>query len=186
MSTGAVVPQAGETPDMRARTILVERARSLARPARVEKRGALVSLVLFTIGGVQHAFEANFVREVLRRPLLSLVPFAPAPLLGVANVRGEILTVADISGFLDLAPPPIPGPVIVLTGPGPSLGVLVEGVRDFVDVAADSILALPGEPETAGAKSDLVTGVISESAVLSAATLLDDPRLSTTEPRSGR
>lgn len=186
MITGTVGSPATETPDVRARRILVERARSLARPARVEKRGALVSLVLFTIGGVEHAFEADFVREVLRRPVLSMVPFAPAPLLGVANVRGEILTVADISGLLELAPPPIPGPVIVLTGPAPSLGVLVEAVHDFVDVAAESILAIPGDAETTGARSDLVMGVIPEAAVLSAATVLNDPRLSTTEPRSGR
>lgn len=178
-----------------ARTVLADRARALARPVQVEPaRGSLVALVLFGIGGVPHALEARFVREVLRRPALSSVPLAPAALIGVANVRGEILAVADISSVLGLTAPEVPGPVIVLEGPGPPLGLLVDEVADFVEVPADSIAARPHQDKPADAPNDsLLLGVILSATVLSGTALLTDPRFSTTttspintEPRSGR
>lgn len=167
--------------------VLDERARALARPARVEHGGGRVALVVFTIGGVRHAVEARFVREVLRGPGVSAVPSAPSAVLGVTNVRGEILTVADISSLLGVAAPAAGGPVVVLDGPAPPLGVLVDEVHDFVSLPAESIVPLPGnggpgEHSVAG----VVLGAIPDAAVLCAAAVLRDPRLSTTEPWSGR
>lgn len=167
--------------------ILHERARALARPARMEQADELIPLVVFTIGGVRHAVEAQFVRGVLRGPEVSTVPSGPAAVVGVTNVRGEILTVADISTLLGVAPPRAGGPVVVLDGPAPPLGLLVDELHDFVEMPARSIAPLPGNghrstPPAGG----LVVGAYPDAAVLSAAAVLSDPRLSTTEPRSGR
>ena len=192
MSTGSGRPPGGNTPVARldvdpseesVQVLLVERARALARPARAEQAGDLVALVVFTIGGVRHAVEARFVREVLRRPDISAVPSAPVAVVGVTNVRGEILTVADISTLLGVAAPPAGGPVIVLDGPPAPLGVLVDAVHDFVGVPAESIAPLPGNGGPPG--TTLVLGASPDAAVLSAAAALSDPRLSTTESRSG-
>lgn len=192
MSTDPERPPGGGTPvarpdgnrsDERVQVTLGERARALARPARAEQAGDLVALVLFTIGGVRHAVESQFVREVLRRPDVSAVPSAPATVVGVTNVRGEILTVADISTLLGVATPPAGGPVIVLDGPPAPLGVVVDEVHDFVDVPAESIAALPGDGGPPG--TALVAGALPDAAVLSASAVLNDPRLSDTEPRSG-
>jgi len=112
MSTGPRRPPAGGTnlaprdgsrPFDHTQAILDERARALARPARVEQSGDLVAVVAFAIGGVRHAFEARFVREVLVAPDVSTVPSAPPAVVGVTNVRGEILTIADISALLGVA-----------------------------------------------------------------------------------
>lgn len=168
--------------------VLDERARALARPARVEHSGDCVALVVFAIGGLRHAVEARFVREVLPGPEVSTVPSAPPAVLGVTNVRGEILTVADISALLGVAAPPVGGPVVVLDGPAPPLGVLVDEVRDFVNLPAESIVPLPGNGG-AGEQSlaNLVQGATPDAAVLCATAVLRDPRLSTTtEPRRGR
>ena len=187
MSAAIVASPEAETPEGRVRIVLAQRARALARPARLEQTGSVVALVLFSIGGRQHAVEAGYVREVLRRPMLSMVPSAPAALVGVAHVRGEILAVADISSLLGVAASPVPGPVVVIEGPGPPLGLLVEEVHDFVDVPADSIAPVPGNGRPAGPSSESVLlGVIPRATVLSAPALLNDPRLSTTKPRSGR
>lgn len=192
MSTDSGRPADGGTPvtrpdgnrsDEGVQVILGERARALARPAQVVQAGDLVALVVFTIGGVRHAVEARFVREVLRRPDVSAVPSAPAAVVGVTNVRGEILAVADITTLLGVATPPMGGPVIVLDGPPAPLGVVVDEVHDFVDVPAESIAALPGDGGPPG--TALVLGALPDAAVLSATALLSDPRLSTTESRSG-
>lgn len=184
-ATNGELPGVGET---RTRAVLVERARALARPPAAEPTGRRVALVSFALGGVAHALEARFVREVLRRPPISVVPAAPATLIGVASLRGEILAVADVSALLGLAAPNAPGPVIVLEGPGPPLGLLVEEVQDFTVVAADSIASLPHQDGASGPQAEsLILGVTVEATVLSATALLCDPRLSaTTEPRRSR
>ena len=178
--------QAGDAEEIRSQAILAERARALARPAQAEETRRLVPLVVFGLGGRAHAVEARYVREVLRRPVLSAVPSAPPALVGVANVRGEILVVADISPLLAVPTPPADGPVLVLDGPGPSLGVLVDGVHDFVEVPADSIAPVPDDAPEGPAASSLLLGFTPVAAVLSAAAVLNDPRLSTTDTRSGR
>lgn len=195
MSTGPGRPPAGGTtiaaphPDRPVDTqaILDERARVLARPARAEQIGELVALVAFAIGGVRHAFEARFVREVVPGPDVSTVPSAPPAVVGVINVRGEILTVADISALLGVVAPPARGPVVVLDGPAPSLGVLVDEVHDFVNLPAEAIAPLPGDGgpgERTG--TSLVLGASPDAVVLSADAVLRDPRLSAADPRSDR
>lgn len=185
MTAPAIASPADEGPATRAATVLAARARALARPATAEHDGDLVALVLFSIGGVRHALEAVFVREVLREPPLSKLPESRTALVGVTNVRGEILAVADISGLLGVAPPPAASPVIVIEGPGPPLGLVADEVHDFVHVPAGSVAPLRADGG-GGAAVSLVLGVAAEATVLSAAALLGDPRLSTTtEPRSG-
>lgn len=185
MRAGLPPASSGETTTSQA--ILHERALALARPARVEQADEVIPLLVFTIAGARHAVEAHFVREVLRGPEVSPVPSASTVLVGVTNVRGEILAVADISTLLGLATPRVGGPIVVLDGPAPPVGILVDGLDDFVEVPAGSIAPLPGTAQ-AGAPpaGGLVLGAYPDASVLSAAAVLSHPRLSTTEPRSGR
>jgi chemotaxis signal transduction protein len=68
------------------------------------------------------------VHQVLRHPNVTLVPLSPAGLLGVVNVRGEIVP------FLDTG---------VLTGTGsltePPFAVLVSGESEMVALAAEAL-----------------------------------------------
>jgi purine-binding chemotaxis protein CheW len=68
------------------------------------------------------------VHQVLRHPKVTRVPLSPAGLLGVVNVRGEIVA------FLDTG---------VLTGTGsledPPFAVLVSGETEMVALAAEAL-----------------------------------------------
>jgi chemotaxis signal transduction protein len=68
------------------------------------------------------------VHQVLRHPKVTRVPLSPAGLLGVVNVRGEIVP------FLDTG---------VLTGTGPLVdppfAVLVSGETEMVALAAEAL-----------------------------------------------
>ena len=68
------------------------------------------------------------VHQVLRHPKVTRVPLAPAGLLGVVNVRGEIVP------FIDTG---------VLTGTGslaePPFAVLVSGETEMVALAAEGL-----------------------------------------------
>lgn len=68
------------------------------------------------------------VQQVLRHPLVTRIPLSPAGLLGVVNVRGEIVPLLDTA---------------VLTGTGslaePPFAVLVSGGEDMVALAAQEL-----------------------------------------------
>ena len=68
------------------------------------------------------------VHQVLRRPLVTLVPLSPVGLIGIVNVRGEIVPLLDTG---------------VLTGTGtltePPFAVLVSGERDMVALAVEEL-----------------------------------------------
>jgi purine-binding chemotaxis protein CheW len=68
------------------------------------------------------------VHQVLRHPKVTRIPLAPAGLLGVVNVRGEIVP------FIDTG---------VLTGTGsllePPFAVLVSGEKEMVALAAEAL-----------------------------------------------
>ena len=69
-----------------------------------------------TLGGRPFAVDVREAREVVMLEPLTAVPGAPAPLLGVANLRGNVLGVAEARPLLGLAPRPVaPGsPALVI------------------------------------------------------------------------
>jgi purine-binding chemotaxis protein CheW len=68
------------------------------------------------------------VHQVLRHPMVTRIPLSPPGLLGVVNVRGEIVPLLDTA---------------VLTGTGslsePPFAVLVSGADDMVALAAQEL-----------------------------------------------
>ena len=79
-----------------ARKILRARARKLGRPIIEEAQKQLAyQVVLVGLGGGRFAVESQYVREVVRLGDITPVPGLPPAFLGLANIRGELLTVLD-------------------------------------------------------------------------------------------
>jgi purine-binding chemotaxis protein CheW len=95
------------------------------RPAALQHRACVV-----TIGGRALAVDVREAREVMRLDVIGAVPGAPAPLLGVANLRGTVIAVADARPLLALAPAPVTagGAAIVLAAGGLEAAVPIDGV----------------------------------------------------------
>ena len=51
--------------------------------------------LLIPVGDELHAVELALVREVVRAPLVAPVPGSPAWLVGLANLRGQVVPVVD-------------------------------------------------------------------------------------------
>ncbi len=84
------------------RAILESRARELAKLPEVEDRSVkLVELVEFRLGQEHYAFPSSEVREVFQLTEITPLPSLPSFVLGVANVRGRILSVIDIRRLLE-------------------------------------------------------------------------------------
>lgn len=112
--------------------------------------------VIFRLAGAEYAALAANVREVGEITTLTPVPNVPQWLLGVTNLRGDILSVVDLRTFLDLdqpdeveselmTPPASSGPremLIVHPKRDPSListGLVVDEVSDIRYLPLDRI-----------------------------------------------
>ena len=86
------------------------------------------------------AVPMDRVHQVLRHPLVTRIPLSPAGLIGVVNVRGEIVPLLDTA---------------VLTGTGtldePPFAVLVSSGEDMVALAAQELPTAADFEEPVGA-----------------------------------
>ena len=59
---------------------------------------------MVTLAGYRFAVEVRYAREVVVFDEFTIVPLAPSYLLGVANLRGNIMPVVDVRPLLGMAP----------------------------------------------------------------------------------
>src|SRR6266478_5210710 len=87
------------SPDKK-RKILEARARLLAREPDVLSPASQLHVVEFVLAHEKYGVESSYVREV--HPLIDLAPLPCTPpfILGIANVRGQVLSVMDIKKFM--------------------------------------------------------------------------------------
>lgn len=162
----------------RARAVLEERARLLARPLEQQRaQGERIDLVTFDLSRERYGIEARYVREIARLTDLTPVPGTPAFVAGITSRRGEIVAVFDLrellgvgtSGLGDLSR------LIVLGEESVELGVLADDAHDVVRIEVSEIGKAASGSARGGAYRRGVTkdGLL----VLDAAAILADRRL---------
>jgi purine-binding chemotaxis protein CheW len=83
--------------------ILHARAQALARESvREEAAQGALEVVEFLLAYEKYGIESSYVREVYPIRELTPLPGTPPFVLGVTNVRGQILSVIDLKRFFDL------------------------------------------------------------------------------------
>lgn len=114
----------------------------------------------FNLGEQSYALPVGQVQEIRAMGRVSRLPGSPPWLVGVMNLRGQVIPVSDLRlrfsiplGAWSLAPVLI----VVITG-GKLAGLVVDGVLDVADLPPDS-LRPPGEDRRGEAAC--VTGVAS-------------------------
>lgn len=126
--------------------------------------------VTFELAGQIYGLEILKVQEVLADAEIESVPGAPSVILGVANLRGSIVTILDLRRRLGLAPRELEVPVccVVVDGRGEPVGLRVDRVIDVRRIADGAIKRVPA---TGGNRASGVLGVISRPGEM--LTLLD-------------
>lgn len=161
------------------RKVLIARAQALASNATTDETSdAGVELVEFHLAYERHAIESQYVREVYPLEHLTPVPCTPAHVLGVVNLRGEIVSVIDIRVFFDLPRQGLPdlNKLIVLASEHMSFGILVDAVAGTHKIRAADIQ--PALPAMTGIRESYLKGLTADRmAILDGAKLLSDSRL---------
>ena len=124
------------------------RAASAYRTSAIEPATAMLrELLVFGLAGNAYAIAVERVREIVRMRDLTRVPRAPAWLLGVVALRGEVVEVIDLR--LRLALPARKSDrssrIIMLHGDDDRVtGVLVDSVQEVYRVSEEAILPAQG------------------------------------------
>ena len=93
--------------------------------------------------GERVALRAVDVAEIMRLPLLTRVPRAPASLLGLANFRGAVLPVLSLAQLIDGgAETPSTSARIVVMSRGKPYGLLVDEVAALTQMSETTLIDL--------------------------------------------
>lgn len=158
--------------------ILAERAKRLAREPAAEQGGERLEVVEFLLGQERYGLETSFIREVHPLRELTPLPCTPSFVLGIINLRGEVISVIDIRQFFQLAAP-APAEsnmVIVLQKAAMRFGMLADAVLGVRRVLAGAVQ--PSIAAVTGIGADYLKGVTLDHLVLlDAGKMLADRRL---------
>jgi len=126
-----------------AEEILRRRADSLALETLDEEAADQLSLLLFRIGDEWYAVRVAEVREIYQEYEITPIPCVPDHIMGVVNIRGEILSVTDVARLMKLgsvdATGPVQPPAIVVRNEECVTAMIVDEIGDITDVPVGSV-----------------------------------------------
>lgn len=159
--------------------ILTARAKTLAREQVHEQRPEQsLEVVEFLLAHERYALDASFVREVCSLREITQLPATPAFVLGIINVRGQIVSVIDLKKFFDLPQTGLTdfNKVVILRDGPMEFGLLADVVAGMHRVPLADIQ--PPLPTLTGIRAEYLRGVTEQRLViLDVAKILADPGL---------
>jgi purine-binding chemotaxis protein CheW len=113
----------------------------------------------FLLSHEEYGIDIQQVQEILRPVEITEVPNTPVFILGVINLRGNIVPIIDLRKQFDL--PAMEQTehtrIIILDIESIQVGVMVDRVSEVLDIYLDHIE--PPPPSVAGIKAEYLTGV---------------------------
>lgn len=109
-----------------------------------------IQLVVFNIGDEEFGVEINQVREIVKLLPITRMPKSPEFIEGVVNLRGQIITVIDLSKRLDI---PTAGKsdttrIIVVEIGDTTVGMIVDSVTEVLRMSTSDIENTPALIQT--------------------------------------
>jgi len=163
--------------------ILRARAKILAQaPKNKESTETHLKIVRFLLNGEKYAVDSAFIREVCSLKEITPLPCTPPFVLGIINVRGQILSVVDINKFFG-----IPGKganvlnkTIIVHTSEMEFAIPAETITGAGYIARDEIQPLP--PTLTNIRAEYLKGMTGEQfIVLDMARILSDKRIVVSE-----
>jgi purine-binding chemotaxis protein CheW len=120
--------------------VLAERAQLLARRSGEEKDlGDQLEVVFCTVGSEVFAIPVEHLREIVLLPSITKVPSCPSWILGIAHIRGSLLSVIDLGQVCRAKGESHPEHVAVIHTPHGPLGLTVDSVLSSKMIALSKL-----------------------------------------------
>ena len=147
--------------------MLKERARSLAKePKGIEEDESHLEVVEFMLAHERYALELTHIREVYPLKELTPLPGTPDFVLGIINIRGQILSIVDIKRFFDLPEKGLTNlnQVIILQSEEMEFGILADEILGTKSIPANTIQ--DSLPTLTGIRAEYLKGVTGDRVVI--------------------
>ena len=185
-ASAAATRDAWQPDAMETARILKERAQVLAHEPASEAVAERIEVVEFLLAYETYAIESCYVREVYPLENLTPLPCTPAFVLGVVNMRGEMLSVIDIKKFFDLPEKGLTdlNKLIVLDSGAMRFGILADAIAGVRQIPLAEIQ--PSLPTLTGIREKYLRGVTAGRIVLiDAGKLIADEKIIVQEQVGG-
>jgi purine-binding chemotaxis protein CheW len=147
--------------------ILKARAQALAQePKRNLVPEDNIVVVEFALAYEKYGIESAYVREVYPLKELTPLPCTPPFVLGVINVRGQILSVIDIKKFFDLPEKGLTdlNKVIIIHSGSMEYGILADMIIGARNVSISELQ--PSLPTLTGIREEYLRGITKDQVVI--------------------
>jgi purine-binding chemotaxis protein CheW len=110
-----------------------------------QQDNAVLRWVTFRLDREKYCVNVMQVQEVLRITEIAPVPGAPGYVIGIINLRGNVVTVVDTRKRFGLAPKELDDAsrIVIIEVNGNVIGMLVDSVADVVDLRKSEIESAP-------------------------------------------
>ena len=148
--------------------ILRARARSLAVRGQREATSPdlFLEVVEFVLGPEHYGIESSHIREIHPLSEFTPLPCTPAFVLGLVNVRGQILSIINIKKLFDLPEKGLTdlNKVIIVHANHMELGILADAILGVRSVAVEDLQ--PDLPTLTGIRAEYLQGITKDSLVV--------------------
>ena len=147
--------------------IFESRALSLAQEHEVDADSDLIiEAVEFLIADERVAIESSFIQEVFKLKHLTRLPHTPPFILGITNLRGQIISIIDIKVFFGLPERVLSdmSKIIFVKNEIMELGILADKVIGNVILPVDRLQE--SLPTATGIRSKYLKGITEERLIL--------------------
>jgi purine-binding chemotaxis protein CheW len=175
----AAIARIGHASTEETRDILKARAANLAkeRDDHVLPNG-IMEVLTFMLGQERYGIETRYVREVTPMNELTPLPGSPSFVMGIVNIRGQVVSVIDIRKLFELPQRGVGDQdrIIVLQDGAMEFGILGNSILGVVTVTPDELEA--ALPTLSGVRAEFLKGVTRDrTAVLDGSRLLTDEKV---------
>jgi purine-binding chemotaxis protein CheW len=149
------------------RTKLKERARDMAKEAAEQKSvSEAMELITFSLVTEIYGIESIFVREVYPLRDFTPLPGVPSYILGIINVRGQILPVVDLKKFFNLPEKGLGelNKILILDNGKMEFGILADVVHGTQSIESEDIRIVP--PTVTGIGEEFLKGVTNKNLII--------------------
>ena len=115
----------------------------MAEPTKLTK--SIIELITFYVGDALCGMDILKVQEINKLMEMTKVPQAPDYMIGILNLRGQIVTIIDLGQKLGLGIAEVSNESrnIIVNAPGEHIGLLVTRISDVVMADPDKIEPAP-------------------------------------------